>query len=44
MSVFTIKEIEMHRESNRKIPGLPIIVKNLDRGRKFKKERDAVET
>ena len=44
MSFFTIKEIEMHWESSRKIPGLSIIVKTLDRGRKFKEERDVVET
>ena len=34
----------MHWESSRKIPGLSIIVKTLDRGRKFKEERDVVET
>ena len=44
MSFFTINEIEMHWEISRKIPGLSIIVKTLDRGRKFNKERDAVET
>ena len=44
MSFFTIKETEMHWESSRKIPGLSIIVKTLDRGRKFKEERDVVET
>ena len=43
MSFFTIKEIEMHWESSRKIPGLSTIVKTLDRGRKFKEERDVVE-
>ena len=44
MSSFTIKEIEMHWESSRKIPGLSIIVETLDCGRKFKEERDVVET
>ena len=44
MSFFTVKEIEMHWESNWKIPGLPLIVKTLDSGRKFKEERDVVET
>ena len=44
MSFFTIKEIEMHLESSRKIPGLSIIVKTLDCGRKFKNKRDVVET
>ena len=44
MSFFIIKEIEMYLESSRKIPRLSIIVKTLDRGRKFKEERDAVET
>ena len=43
MSFFTIKEIEMHWESSRKIPGLSIIVKTLDRGRKFKEGRGVVE-
>ena len=42
MSFFTIKEIEMHWESSRKIPGLSIIVKTLDRDRKFKEEKDLV--
>ena len=40
MSFFTIKKIEMYWESSRKIPGLSIKVKTLDRGRKFKEERD----
>ena len=44
MSFFTIKEIEIHRESSRKVLGLSIIVKTLDRGRRFKEERDLVET
>ena len=44
MSFFTIKEIEMHSESSRKIPGLSIIVKTLERDRKFKEGRDVVET
>ena len=44
ISFFTIKEIEMHWESSRKMPGLSIIVKTLDRGRKFKVGRDVVET
>ena len=44
MSFFTIKEIEMHWESSRKIPGLSIIVKTLDRGRNFKEKRDVAET
>ena len=44
MSFFTIKETEMHWESSRKIPGLSMIVKTLDRDRKFNKEKDAVET
>ena len=43
MSFFTIQEIEMHGESSRKIPGLSIAVKTLNRGRKFKEERDVVE-
>ena len=43
MSFFTIKEIEMHWESNQKIPGLSMIVKTLDYGRKCKEERDVVE-
>ena len=34
----------MHWESSRKIPGLSITMKILDRGRKFKEERDVVET
>ena len=38
------QEIEMHWESSRKIPGLSIIVETLDCGRKFKEERDVVET
>lgn len=33
------KEIEMHRKNSGKIPSLPIIVKTLNPGRKFKKER-----
>ena len=44
MSFFTIKEIEMHWESSRKIPRLSKIGNTLDRGRKFKEERDVVET
>ena len=44
MPFFTIQEIEMHWESSRKIPRLSMIVKTLDRGRKFKEERDVVET
>ena len=40
MSFFTIKEIKMHWESSREKPGLSIIVKILDRGRKFKEERE----
>ena len=44
MSFFTIKETEMHWESSREKPGLSIIVKILDRGRKFKEEKDEVET
>ena len=36
MSFFAIKEIEMHWKSSQKIPGLSIIVKTLDGGRKFK--------
>ena len=43
MSFFTVKEIEMHWESSQKIPGLSIIVKTLDRGRKFNEEKGAVE-
>ena len=43
MSFFTIKKIEMHWESSRKIPGLSIKVKTLDRDRKFSEEEDAVE-
>ena len=39
MSFFAIKEIEIHWESSQKIPGLSIIVKTLDGGRKFKEER-----
>ena len=41
MSFFTMKEIEMHRESSRKIPGFS--VKTLDCGRKLKVESDVVE-
>ena len=44
MSFFAVKEIEMHWESSQKIPELSIIVKTLDRGRKFKEKRDLVET
>ena len=44
MSFFTIKEIEMHWESSRKILGLSRLVKTLDCGRKFNEERGAVET
>ena len=38
MPLFTIKEIELHRKSSGKMPGLAI-VKTLDRGKKFKEER-----
>ena len=38
MLLFTIKEIELHRKSSGKLPGLAI-VKTLDRGKKFKEER-----
>ena len=38
MSFFTIKEIEMHWEISWKTPGLSIIVKTVDRGRKTKRE------
>ena len=38
MPLFTIKEIELHRKSSSKIPGLAI-VKILDGGKKFKEER-----
>ena len=34
----------MHWESSRKITGLFIIMKTLDRGRKFNEERDVAET
>ena len=44
MSFFRTKKIEMHWESSRKISGLSIVVKTLDGGRKFKEERDVVET
>ena len=44
MPFFTINEIEMHWEISRKIPALSIIVKTLNRGKKFKEERDLVET
>ena len=43
MSLFTVKEIEMYWETSRKIPGLSIIVKTLDCGKKFKEDRDLVE-
>ena len=39
MSLFTLKEIELDRKSSEKIPGLTIM-KTLDRGRKFKEEKD----
>ena len=42
MSLFAIKETEMHWESSRKIPGLSIIVKTLNHGRNFKEKRDLV--
>ena len=38
MPLCTIKEIELHRKSSSKIPGLAI-VKILDGGKKFKEER-----
>ena len=38
MPLFTIKDIELHRKSSGKIPGLTIL-KTLDRGKKFKEER-----
>ena len=38
MPLFTLKEIELHRKSSGKIPGLAI-VKTLDRGENFKKKR-----
>ena len=38
MALFTIKDIELHRKSSGKIPGLTI-VKTLDRDKKFKEER-----
>ena len=38
MPLFTLKEIKLHRKSSGKIPGLAI-VKTLDRGENFKKER-----
>ena len=44
MSFFTIKETEMHWNNSRKIPRLSIVAKTLDCGRKFKEERDVVET
>ena len=37
MPLFTIKEIELHRKSSGKIPGLAI-VKTLDRGINFTEE------
>ena len=38
MPIFTIREIEIHRQNSGKIPGVSII-KTLERGRKFKEER-----
>ena len=38
------EESKINWESSRKIPRLSIIVKTLDRDRKFKDERDVVET
>ena len=38
LPLFTIKEIELHRQNSGKSQGAPII-KTLDRGRKFKEER-----
>ena len=38
MPLFAIKEIELHRKSSAKIPGLAI-VRTLDRSKKFKEER-----
>ena len=35
MPIFTIREIEIHRQNSGKIPGVSII-KTLERGRKFK--------
>ena len=36
MSLFTVKEIEMHWKLGRKMPGLSIIGKTLDHSRKCK--------
>ena len=36
MSLFTVKEIEMHWKGSREMPELSIVGKVLDRGRKFK--------
>lgn len=36
--LFTIKEIDIHRKSSRKISSLLIIVKTLNPGRKLKEE------
>ena len=44
MSFFTVKEIKMHWKGSRKMPGLPLTVKVLDRCRKFKEGRDVVES
>ena len=44
MSFLTIKEIEMHRESSRKMPRMSTIVKILDCDRNFKEGKDVVET
>lgn len=44
MSFFTMKETEIHKKRSGKIPGLSVIVKTLDCGRKFKEERDVLET
>jgi len=38
MPVFTINEVENHRQKSGKLPGFAII-KTLDRGRRFKEER-----
>ena len=38
MPIFTIREIEIHRQNSGKMPGVSII-KTLERGRKFKEER-----
>ena len=38
MPIFTIREIEIHRQNSGKMPGVSII-KTLERGRKFKEKR-----